>query len=134
MARLEKLAESQPLVVGAAVLGLVLLYLVNKAGQATAGAVQAAGGAVATVATQGVGLLTGSNFITENQHNAANQPTDAYQGKGVLGTLGAATNSLSGGAFASLGEWLGGKTYDLMNPSTATKADSPSGGWHWFGG
>ncbi|HWI12109.1 MAG TPA: hypothetical protein VNU48_12325, partial [Burkholderiaceae bacterium] len=57
------------------------------------------------------GLLTGNNAITENQTNAAGEKTTAYQGAGVLGTMGAATNSASGGVFASWGEDLGGWFY-----------------------
>jgi hypothetical protein len=66
------------------------------------------------------GLVTGNNVITANQTDASGQPVDAYQGAGVLGTLGAATNSASGGILASIGEWIGGKAADLTLPSGAS--------------
>jgi len=64
------------------------------------------------------GLVTGDNFITQNQHNAAGETVTAYQGAGILGTLGAATNSASGGILASVGETLGGWAFDVFGPKT----------------
>ncbi len=64
----------------------------------------------------GAGLATGNNVITQNQHNLAGDKTTAYEDKGILGTLGGAANSLSGGIFASVGETLGGWTFDLFGP------------------
>jgi hypothetical protein len=58
------------------------------------------------------GLATGNNVITQNQTNFDREATDAYEGRGVGGTLGAAANTVSGGALASIGEWLGGKLAD----------------------
>ena len=40
-----------------------------------------------------------------------------YAGAGVIGTLGNVTNQASGGTLASLGAWLGGKAYSLVNGS-----------------
>lgn len=61
------------------------------------------------------GVLTGNNYITQNATNGAGEKTSAYEGWGVLGTLGAATNAVSGGVFASAGETLGGWLYDITH-------------------
>lgn len=58
------------------------------------------------------GLISGNNPITQNQTNAAGEPVDAYEGKGVLGTLGAIFNSASGGVFASVGGAIGQTLFD----------------------
>lgn len=47
-----------------------------------------------------------------------------YEGAGVVGTLGHATDTISGGLFSSAGEWLGGKLYDLFGDDPAV---NPSG-------
>ena len=52
------------------------------------------------------GIATGNNALTEGT---------PYEGAGILGTLGAATNELSGGTLQRFGEWLGGKAYELFN-------------------
>lgn len=77
----------------------VVLYLALRFGSA---AKQAA----ADAAQVGGGLLTGENIITGTAR------TDAYHGAGVLGTLGAAADQMSGGTLSKLGEWLGGKAAD----------------------
>lgn len=58
----------------------------------------------ATVGDSIAGVVTGKNSVT------AGNP--AYDGKGILGTLGAAANAASGGAFQRWGEWSGGKLFD----------------------
>src|SRR5690606_25098834 len=45
------------------------------------------------------GLLTGNNSITEGT---------AYEGKGILGTLGGAADSITGGLLSKGGEWIAG--------------------------
>lgn len=112
--KLDKALESQPLLIGGAVLGVVLLWMAGRAAKATAEAVSTA--ASATVDTA-AGVLTGNNAITQNATNAAGDKTTAYEGAGVFGTLGAATNAMLGGAPASLGEWLGDKLFDWQYPS-----------------
>lgn len=72
-------------------------------------------------ASAAAGVVSGNNAITASQTTWSGQSTNAYQGKGVLGTLGAATNSASGGAFASIGDWIGGKLFDLFG-SNATQS------------
>ena len=85
------------------------------------------------------GLVSGDNAITNNQTNASGEKTIAYVGAGVLGTLGAAANTASGGVLASVGEWLGGKVYDLthdepgepvnpINPWATTPIGAQTGG------
>jgi hypothetical protein len=89
-----KSIEGQYAVIG--IVGVVVLYYVLKKVLPLAG-----------------GLVSGNNAITQNQTDASGAPVTAYQGAGVLGTLGAATNSASGGSFASIGEWIGGTLADL---------------------
>jgi hypothetical protein len=69
------------------------------------------------VASGAAGVVTGDNAITQNQTNASGEKVTAYEGAGVLGTLGAVFNSASGGSFASLGQWLGDKTFSIFHPS-----------------
>lgn len=106
----------QAAAIGAAVLvGGFLLY---KAAQA----VPAVAGAVAdTVA----GAVSGNNAITQNQTNATGDPTTAYEGAGIAGTVGAAANSASGGWFATVGENVGGWIFET------THADPNTGKWWW---
>lgn len=59
----------------------------------------------ATVDTVG-GVLSGHNALTTNT---------PYDGYGVVGTLGAATNSLLGGMPQNIGEWLSGKIFDVTH-------------------
>ena len=91
------------------------------------------------VREDGRGLVSGDNAITNNQTNASGEKTTAYVGAGVLGTLGAAANTASGGVLASVGEWLGGKVYDLthdepgepvnpINPWATTPIGAQTGG------
>jgi len=61
------------------------------------------------------GLLSGNNTLTANAKDASGNAVTAYQGAGVVGTLGAATNEVSGGWLASFGSWLGIKAYDLTH-------------------
>jgi hypothetical protein len=70
------------------------------------------------------GLVTGDNALTRNAKDASGAPVTAYQGAGVVGTLGAAANAASGGYLASFGEWLGSKAYDLFHPAPAKDASA----------
>lgn len=99
--------------------------------------------AVAATADAAGGLLTGNNALTEGATNAAGDPVSAYEGAGVLGTLGAGVNAVSGGVYASIGEWLGGRVYDWTHGDVAaatvpvkggaTSAPAEDGGWTWAG-
>lgn len=85
------------------------------------------------------GLVTGNNSITQTATNAAGQPVTAYQGAGVVGTIGAATNAASGGMLASIGERIGGWVFDAFNPDPmASGAGQGTGatqasGWDYTG-
>ncbi len=68
------------------------------------------------------GLVTGDNALTKGATNAAGQKVTAYQGAGVLGTLGAATNAASMGYLATAGQWLGSTVYDLTHPADEAPA------------
>lgn len=98
------LAKQSPinLAIGAGVVLFALYYLGRQA--------------IAEVANVAGGVLTGNNVITQNQHNAAGETVTAYQDAGVLGTLGAAANSTSGGVLASTGEAIGGWLFDVFGP------------------
>jgi hypothetical protein len=86
------------------VLGLLALVIVYYVGKKVLGAAGAAAGAAASAAG---GALSGNNSLTQGT---------PYQGAGALGTLGAATNTVSGGAFSSLGNWLSGQIADVTMP------------------
>jgi hypothetical protein len=52
-----------------------------------------------------------------------------YAGAGVVGTLGNATDQVSGGVLSTLGGWIGGSVYDLVHGSydpNAVTADKNS--------
>jgi len=89
-----------------AVLGMLAIVTVWAVGRAMT---QGATAAAAAAADYTGGLLTGNNAIT------AEARTTAYQGAGILGTLGAATDAVSGGTLSRAGEWLGGKIYDITH-------------------
>ena len=92
------------------VLGLVAVIVVYYVGKhVIAGATQAAGAAASAAG----GVLSGNNSLTQGT---------PYQGAGILGTLGAATNTVSGGALQSAGESLGDWLYDTFNPSISSTA------------
>ena len=68
------------------------------------------------------GLISGNNAITQNQTDFDGNPTSAYEGKGVFGTVGGAFNAASGGLFASVGGALGRTLYDWThNDETITE-------------
>lgn len=79
--------------------------------------------AVPKVAEAVGGVFTGNNAITGSATNAAGDRVTAYQNAGLFGTIGAATNAASGGYLATFGEWLGGKTYDVLNPAPLASID-----------
>jgi len=64
------------------------------------------------------GIFTNNNPITNNQTDAQGNPVTAYSETQtpVIGTLGAAANTVSGGTLASIGEWLGNKLADITMP------------------
>lgn len=102
-----KIAKEAEIVVAVGAVGLVAFfaYEIVQLLRTTAAAAEEVG-------KQTVGLVTGDNVITQNQHNFDGTAQTAYQGAGIAGTLGAATNSVSGGALSSVGEYIGGKIFD----------------------
>ena len=90
----------------AAVVGVLLLYAAGRK------AVQAA-------VDTGKGIVTGDNAITKGTQ---------YEGAGILGTLGATANELSGGTLEKLGGSLGTKVYDWLHPDEVTKNQLQSKG------
>ena len=124
MAKAGKFLESPGGIAVAVIAGGLVLWVGYEALKAfTNKAIAAAGG-----------VVSGNNVITQNQTDFSGQATTAYQGKGVLGTLGAAANSASGGIFASLGESIGSGLYDLFNPSSAGTTSGSSGSSDYNGG
>ena len=92
---------------------------------------QVAGKVAGDVVDTAAGIVTGNNAMTQNQTDADGIKTTAYEGMGVLGTLGAAANSVSGGWFASAGSWIGSSAYDLFSAdpfATNTTAKPVSAG------
>jgi hypothetical protein len=86
-----------------AAIGIVTALIVAQ--RAAAGLANAGG----AVVDYGAGLMTGNNGIT------AGARTTAYQGAGVLGTLGAATDAIFGGLLSQAGETIGGWAYDITH-------------------
>lgn len=86
---------------------LLVVYFVTKQAAKAAGAVASAAG----------GVLTGNNALTQGT---------PYQGAGVIGTLGAAANDVSGGTLQSVGDYIGNKLADWFQPSptAATSSDT----------
>lgn len=86
------------------------------------------------------GIWSGDNELTRNAKNAAGQNVTAYQGAGVLGTVGAAANAGLGGTPATFGQWLGSTVADWVHPELtdanriADKTNPESGiDWRLFG-
>lgn len=108
----------------AAVVGLGVLVLGFVAWKGGA-AVDALGKGAAAAVDGVAGVLTGNNAITKNASNSAGEKVTAYEGAGILGTLGAGANAISGGWFATLGENVGGWIYETANPEPV----KPEGYW-----
>lgn len=66
---------------------------------------------VKDVAEVAGGIISGNNALTQNT---------AYEGAGVIGTLGAAANTASGGALASLGQKIGSGLFSIFGPKDTT--------------
>jgi hypothetical protein len=64
------------------------------------------------------GIFTNKNILTNNQTDAQGNQVTAYSDTQtpVIGTLGAAANTVSGGVLASIGEWLGNTVADITMP------------------
>lgn len=86
------------IVTGVVMLGILLIAKLPSVAEVVEGTSDMVGG-----------VLSGNNAITEGAR------TDAYTGAGVIGTLGAATDRISGGVLSRFGEWLGGSIYDITH-------------------
>ncbi len=62
--------------------------------------------AVVETATAAAGVVTGNNVVTQTAR------TTAYEGKGILGTLGALFDHASAGSLSRVGEKIGGVLAD----------------------
>lgn len=90
---------------GAALLGVAVVYFAGKQLADLAG-----------------GALSGDNALTRSQTDADGNATDAYVGKGAVGTAGAIVNTATGGFAATLGQKLGGWAFDLFGPKVDINA------------
>lgn len=86
-AALNNLSKQNPLLLAVGVVVVVgaVYYLARKS--------------IKDVADAAGGVLSGNNALTQDT---------AYEGAGLLGTLGAGTNAVLGGVPSLIGEWLGG--------------------------
>ncbi len=63
----------------------------------------------------GVLGAVGGTSDAQASTNLDGSQQSAYEGKGVIGSLGATTNNLTGGALSSAGDAIGGWIYDLTH-------------------
>lgn len=106
--------QSPMALAGAAAIVLGVGYLLLRQSVKDVGA--AVGSAASAAGDAAVSISSGDNIITRNSYDATGNKTDAYTGMGPLGTLGAITNTALLGIPASIGETLGGWTFDLFGP------------------
>jgi hypothetical protein len=88
---------------GAALLVFVVYYVGKKT-------------LTAAASTAG-GIVSGNNALTQGT---------PYQGAGIAGTLGAATNVASGGVLGNFGSWLGDKLADWFPPGGGYNPNAPA--------
>lgn len=100
--------EGNTLLVAGGIALIVVLYVLKQAPAAVAGAV------------------TGKNALTENATNADGTPQTAYYGAGPLGTLGAATNAVSGGWLSTWGDDFGSWFYGATHSDPLAPAPAPA--------
>lgn len=125
---LNNLAKSPAL--GYAILGVVAIVgfeivtgkisdLFSGIGDLGSKAASAAGAAGTAV------LQTAGDFATGN--GALTQDTP-YQGDGILGSIGAATDKLFGGGLSQFGGWLGDKVYDATHSDSSPSLNLSNNG------
>ncbi len=105
MKALELIAKQNPLyVAGAIALTIAALYWFSRQAikDTAAGAAAVGAAAAETIA----GVATGDNAVTRGT---------PYEGTGIFGTLGAATNATLGGVPQSIGESLGSLAYRIFH-------------------
>lgn len=108
-----------PVKLGVAVIIVVggLYYFGRRAVADAAAGVASVANAAKDVALD---VVDGRNAITEGAR------TTAYQNAGVVGTAAALTDRASGGFFSSIGEWIGGKVYEVTHPEWNAPASGQS--------
>lgn len=99
-------ANIPPVYIAAGVVAVIALFAIREIGSA---AWSAGSELVDKTVDLASGALTGNNAITQGAR------TTAYQGAGVVGTLGAATDRTLGGAPSRVGETIGIWLYDLTH-------------------
>lgn len=120
---LKTLSKSPAL--GYALLGAVAIVGFVVVKNALAAGVSQVASAAGTAGT--AVLDTASGIATGNLASAQGTP---YQGFGILGTLGLATDKLFGGGLSAFGGWIGSKVYDITNSSPTNQGanNNPYGG------
>ena len=128
-ASLGRLAKSSPLMIAGGVVAIVALYIVKRTADAVPDVVDAVTEAADAATGVAVGVATGNNTVTQTATNASGERVTAYEGTGILGTLGAATNAVSGGMLASGGEILSTWLFDRFGPKVdlTNRAAPPAG-------
>lgn len=111
---IEKLASDPvKLALGAAIVIGVVYFLARRTVKDVAGAVGEGAEAVASTAA---GIATGNNAATRGT---------PYEGTGIFGTLGGATNAAVP-ILDDIGGWLGRKLYDWFGDDYDPNAPAPS--------
>jgi len=121
---------------GYAILGIVGIvgFIVVKNAIANLGK---AAGDLAEKATNAAGAAgtavidTASNIATGNTATAHGTP---YEGKGIFGSLGLATDKLFGGGLSEFGGWIGDSIYDATHSDDASAGIQHSTGNPYGGG
>jgi hypothetical protein len=112
------ITNAVPVALGIGVLLFAVYFLLRKA----------VGDTVGVVADTAGGILSGNNALTKDS---------AYEDKGVLGTLGAGANAVSGGSLAALGEsissWLSGSGDAALGSMIYYSVIFPDGARHAIG-
>lgn len=93
----DNLTKNPLLLAGGVAIILYVLYSIAK-------------GAVAGTARAAGGIVSGKNPITESAR------TDAFVGRGVVGTTGAATDIATGGVLSRTGEAIGATLFRWFGP------------------
>lgn len=109
-------------IVGFVVVKNAIAQVAKATGDQLGKAADAAGAAATTVGKYTVDAA--SDFATGNTVVAKGTP---YEGKGIIGSLGATTDTLFGGGLSQFGGWLGGTVYDLFHPDDDAGATSNQG-------
>lgn len=101
----------------AAVVLIAGYYVINQVKAALNPTGSGGPGSVGNSVANGVtGLLAGTGI----------PGTSDYQNAGVIGTLAATANTVSGGTLNAFGNWIGGKLADVFQPSSSNGGSIPT--------